>query len=101
MGAPSHLHKVFYYSKVMTSLELFIEFFYEILNEQHEPLIALVELVKSFIRLREYVGLVREESLSTYIPLESYKDFKNEQKIRETHALLARSKKRIPKILGF
>ena len=45
---------VFYFSKAVTSCELFLEFFFEILNEKNEPLIAFIELLKSMMKFREY-----------------------------------------------
>mmetsp|Transcript_3626 Transcript_3626/g.3577 ORF Transcript_3626/g.3577 Transcript_3626/m.3577 type:complete len:123 (-) Transcript_3626:150-518(-) len=72
-------YKVFYFSKAINSFELFVEFFYEILNEKHEPLIAVVEFVKAYVKLREYYALVNDEKINSYIPLETYKDFKRLQ----------------------
>ena len=65
-------YQVFYFSRVLTSCELFIEFFFEILNEKNEPLIALVELGKAAMRFKEYHDLVTKEHFSTYIQIETY-----------------------------
>ncbi len=47
-------YDVFYFSKALSNIELFIEFFFEILNERAEPLIVVIEGLKAFLRLREY-----------------------------------------------
>ena len=46
--------KVFYFSKGLQNIQLFIEFLYEIMHEKDEPLISVFELVKAGLRLREY-----------------------------------------------
>lgn len=46
--------KVFYFSKSLANIQLFIEFLFEILHEKDEPLIALIELIKAGLKLREY-----------------------------------------------
>ena len=46
--------KVFYFSKSLANIQLFIEFLFEILHEKGEPLIAIIELVKAGLKLREY-----------------------------------------------
>ena len=46
--------KVFYFSKGLNNIQLFVEFLFEILHEKDEPLIALIEAVKAGLKLREY-----------------------------------------------
>lgn len=50
--------KLFYFSKGLSNIQLFIEFLFEILHEKAEPLIAVVELAKAGLRLREYYLLI-------------------------------------------
>jgi hypothetical protein len=45
---------VFYFSKGLSNIQLFVEFLFEILHEKDEPLIAMIELVKAGLKLREY-----------------------------------------------
>lgn len=67
--------KVFYFSKGLSNIELFIEFLFEILHERGEPIIALVELIKAGLRLREYHQLItREKSIHSYLELDSYRE---------------------------
>lgn len=47
-------YEVFYFSKGITHLELFAEFFFEILNEDCYPLLFVIELIKAGLKLREY-----------------------------------------------
>ena len=46
--------KVFYFSKGLSNIQLFVEFLFEILHEKDEPLIAMIELLKAGLKLREY-----------------------------------------------
>lgn len=82
-------------------MELFVEFFFEILNERDEPLVALIEFFKAFLRLKEYKGLIYKENINAYIELDAYKELKRLKEIKENHFLLVRSKKRLPKIKEF
>jgi len=63
---------VFYFSKALSNIQLFIEFFFEVLNERAEPLILLIEGVKSLLKFREYRLLVGQERINTYIDMEAY-----------------------------
>ena len=63
---------MFYFSKALTNIQLFIEFFFEILNEKAEPLIATIELAKALLKFREYRLLVGSERFNTYLEMESY-----------------------------
>ena len=92
---------VFYFSKGITQIEQFIEFFFEILNENADPLVFAVEVAKSISKLKEYSDLRKKEKMNTYIDLEAYKEMKKLQDIRENHFQLMRSKKKLPKIKNF
>lgn len=92
---------MFYFSKGITHLELFIEFFFEIMNERAEPLIALLEFIKCIFRFKEYNKLIHKENINAYIDLDSYKEMKRLQEIKDNHFYLVRSKKRLPKIKNF
>jgi hypothetical protein len=63
---------VFYFSKALTNIELFVEFFFEIMHERAEPLIAAIELAKCVLKLREYRLLVGQEKINTYVEMETY-----------------------------
>lgn len=93
--------KVFYFSKGLNNLQLFIEFLFEILHEKDEPLIAVVELIKAGLKLREYYQLVHREKLQSYIELESYRELTLFKGIKETHIQLMRTKRRIQKLEKF
>lgn len=94
-------HKVFYFSKAIGNIQLFIEFFFEILNEKAEPLIALVEFIKAILKFREYRLLVGSEKLNTYIEMESYHELKRIKEIKDKHFQLVRSKKTLPRLRQF
>ena len=51
-------YEVFYFSKALSNIQLFVEFFFEVLNERTEPLILVIEGVKALLRFREYRLLV-------------------------------------------
>ncbi len=89
---------MFYFSKAVSNIQLFIEFFFEILNERAEPLIATIELIKALLKFREYRLLVSNERLNTYLEMESYQELKRLKEIKEKHFLLVRSKKTLPKL---
>ena len=64
---------MFYFSKALSNIQLFIEFFFEVLNERAEPLILAIEGLKSLLKLREYRLLVGgKERINTYIEMEAY-----------------------------
>jgi hypothetical protein len=58
-------------------VQLFAEFFFEIINERDEPLVLVFESLKAFLRLREYRRLVSEERIHTYVEFETYKNIKD------------------------
>ena len=64
-------------------------------------MIALVELVKAGLKLREYWQLVHREKLQTYLELESYRELTLFKGIKETHIHLMRTKRRIQKLEKF
>lgn len=46
--------KVFYFSKGLNNIQLFVEFLFEILHEKDEPVICVLEAIKGVLKLREY-----------------------------------------------
>ena len=46
-------YKVFYFSKGLNNILLFIEFLFEILHEKAEPLLTTIEAFKAGLKLRE------------------------------------------------
>ena len=69
-------YAVFFFSKAVSNIALFIEFFFEILNERCEPLILVFESFKSFLSFIEYKSLIEKENIKVYININSYKEFK-------------------------
>jgi hypothetical protein len=94
-------YEVFYFSKGITHLELFIEFFFEIMNEKSDPLIVVIEFIKFILRFKEYKSLIFKENINAYIELEAYKELKRLKEIKDNHFYLVRSKKKLPKIKNF
>ena len=91
--------KVFYFSKGLSNIQLFIEFLFEILHEKDEPLIALVELVKAGLRLKEYYHLVtREKGIHSYLDLDSYRELTLFKEIKKNHVQLMHTKRRVEKL---
>ncbi len=78
-----------------------MEFFFEIMNERPEPLIAVIEFAKCIMKLREYALLVGQERLNAYIDSDQYQEMKRLKEIKEAHFTLIRSRKRLPKIKSF
>jgi hypothetical protein len=78
-----------------------VEFFFEIMNERTEPLIAVVEFVKMILKFREYRLLVGSERINAYIDMEAYQEMKRLKEIKDAHFTLVRSRKRLPKIKQF
>jgi hypothetical protein len=97
----SNEYLVFYFSKAPSNIDLFVEFFFEILNERCEPVVIVFEALKAALRLREYSQLLVLENINVYIDLEAYKDMKKLKEIKETHFKLIRSRKQLPKIPDF
>jgi len=85
--------KVFYFSKGVNNIELFVEFIFEILHEKAEPLIFGFEGLKAVLKLLEYHKLTKMEKLHSYIPLESYREMMLLQEIRENHIKHMRQKR--------
>jgi hypothetical protein len=78
-----------------------VEFFFEIMNERPEPLIAVIEFAKCILKLKEYALLVGQERLNAYIDSDQYQEMKRLKEIKEAHFTLVRSRKRLPKIKSF
>lgn len=94
-------YEVFYFSKMMTNCQLFVEFFFEMMHERAEPLLVVIEAAKVLLKLREYRLLVGKERLHAYIDVESYQELKRLKEIKDDHFKLVRSKKLMPKIKNF
>jgi hypothetical protein len=77
--------KVFYFSKGLNNIQLFIEFLFEILHEKNEPLISVIELFKACLKLREYYQLIKKENVHSYLELESYRELTLLKEIKENH----------------
>lgn len=78
--------KVFYFSKGLANVQLFIEFLFEILHEKNEPLISLFELIKAALKLREFHQLLtKERGIHTYLELESYRELTLLNEIKQNH----------------
>lgn len=92
---------VFYFSKGINNIQLFLEFLFEIINEKDEPLVCLVELAKAACKLLEFRQLVARENINSYIELESYRELKLLKEIKENHLRLMRSKKQVLKLQNF
>ena len=63
---------MFYFSKALTNIEYFIEFFFDILNEKVEPVIIFIEGIKLLMRLKEYIALLKSEKIKSYIDIDAY-----------------------------
>lgn len=93
---------MFYFSKGLSNIQLFVEFLFEILHEKDEPLIALIELFKAGLRLREYYQLLKKEKgIHSYLELESYRELTLLKEIKQNHIQLMRSKRHIEKLHDF
>ena len=92
--------KVFYWSKGLNNVQLFVEFLFEILHEKNEPIILVVELLKAMLKINEYYQLVHKEKVSSYLELESYKELTSLKEIKHNHVLLMRSNHRMHKSAG-
>ena len=93
--------KVFYFSKGLNNIQLFVEFLFEILHEKDEPLIAGIEFVKAGLKLREYYQLITKENINSYLELDSYKELTLLKEIKEGHIELMRSKRRMQILPNF
>ena len=82
-------------------MELFAEFFFEIMNENADPLLCLIEVVKAGLKLKEYDSLLRKEKINVYLDLEGYTEMKRLKEIKENHFYLLRSKRKYPKLKQF
>ena len=71
------------------------------MHEKPEPLIAVIELIKCVLKLKEYRILVGQEKINSYLEMEQYQELKRLKEIKDAHFTLVRSKKRLPKIKNF
>jgi hypothetical protein len=92
---------VFYFSQAVSKVQLFIEFFFELMHERVEPLLVVIEIGKVLLKLREYRLLVGHEKINTYIDMDAYQEMKRLKEIRDAHFTLVRSQKTLPKIKNF
>lgn len=95
--ARSNKYKVTYLSGAISQIQLFIEFFFEVINERDEPIVFVFELAKAIMRLREYRGLVRHEDINVLIDLDAYKLFKQSEAYERGLIKLIRSSRTINK----
>ena len=52
-----------------------IEFLFEIIREKDEPVVAVIELVKAVLKIKEYHQLItKERSVNTYLEPDSYRE---------------------------
>jgi len=93
----NNTHKVSYSSGAFSQVQLFMEFLFEVINERDEPLVFAFEVLKFFLRLREYRSLVKHERINVLIDMEMYKQFKAAQEHEERVCSLIRSQKQIEK----
>lgn len=89
----SNKFKVFYFSKGLNNLQLFVEFLFEILHEKDEPLIMLIEAAKSCFKLREYYQLIHQEGINIYLDIESYRELTLLKEIKEGHIQMMKTKR--------
>ena len=87
----SNTHKVFYSSGALSQIQLFFEFYFEVINERDEPLVFVFELAKFFLRMREYRSLVRYERINVLIDMEMYSQYKQAQEHEDRLCNLIRS----------
>ena len=90
-------HKVAYSSGALSQVQLFMEFWFEVINERDEPLVFAFEILKAILRLREYRALVRHERINTLIDMEHYTQLKLAQEHEDKMCSLIRSQKMVEK----
>ena len=91
--------KVTYLSGALSQIQLFIEFFFEVINERDEPIVLVFEVAKAFFRFREYISLMRKEDLHVLIDFEVYKQYNLSEAYEQGLINLIRSNKTIKKPL--
>jgi hypothetical protein len=92
--------KVTYLSGAIAQIQLFIEFFFEVINERDEPIVLVFEVTKAFLRLREYFSLLHREELHVLLDFEVYKQFKQSEAYEQGLIKLIRSNKTVNKPLA-
>ena len=50
-----------------------MEFLFEVLSERNEPLILGIELIKSIVKLKEYMQIVKKDKMNTFLDLDDYR----------------------------
>jgi len=85
--------KVRYLSGILSQIQIFAEFFFDILNERDEPLVFAFEAIKALLRLKEYRDLVSSEKIKTYVDFDTYKNLKETKAYEESLCKMARSQK--------
>ena len=89
MDYKSNTYPVFYFSKALTNLTLFIEFFFEgVLKERDEPLVAAIMLLKGYCMFREYKGLKDRERIQVMIENDTYLNYKRQKEMQESFVKL-------------
>lgn len=61
-----------YLSGAISQVQLFVEFFFEVLNEKSEPLVLGLQILKAGFSLKEYHQLVSREKITVNINMELY-----------------------------
>ena len=86
-----------YLSGILSQIQIFAEFFFDILNERDEPIVFVFETIKAMIRLKEYAALVNQEKIKTYLDFETYKNLKETESYEESLCKMVRSSKIVQK----
>ncbi len=86
-----------YLSGILSQIQIFAEFFFDILNERDEPIVFVFEAIKAMIRLKEYAALVNQEKIKTYLDFETYKNLKETESYEESLCKMVRSSKIVQK----
>lgn len=78
-------------------MQIFAEFFFDMLQERAEPLVFVFEGVKAMLRLKEYRELVTNEKIKTYVDFDTYKNLKGAQEHEDSLCKMTRSSRVIKK----
>ena len=78
-----------------------MEFVFEILHEQNEPLVSAIELLKAGLRLHEYYQLIVKEGVNSYLELASYNELTQTREIKHDQIEHMRQKKLLQKMSTF
>ena len=94
--------RVKYTSQSLVNIQFFIEFLFEIIREKDEPIVAVLELIKAVLKLKEYHTLITQENaVSVYLEPDSYRDMCLQSEIKQNHNRFTRSRKYVPQLNQF